>query len=331
MKKPRRLLFAVKNPESRSHAVVDKVIRIAKDCGASLEFFNAIAAPVFLEVQPLTGHSLADLKRETLALRRARLEKLAARARKHGVTAHVAVEWDYPPHEAIVRQVKRTGADLVIAECHRGHRLAPWLVHVTDWELLREAPVPVLLIKNTRPWRRPNVLAAVDPLHEHAKPARLDDLIVDHAQMLARTLGGGFELVHANFPSLMLFSTGDAAMDAEALNLSFEAHKADDRRVFDEFADRRRIPLRHRHLQDGDPRTALPRLARRFRAGVMVMGAVSRSGLKRVFIGNTAELVLDQLPCDVLVVKPAHFERPVAPRNRGMNVVASPSLLPLPV
>ena len=34
------------------------------------------------------------------------------------------------------------------------------------------------------------------------------------------------------------------------------------------------------------------------------MGAVSRAGLKRIFIGSTAEHVLDSLHCDVLVVKP---------------------------
>jgi universal stress protein E len=35
------------------------------------------------------------------------------------------------------------------------------------------------------------------------------------------------------------------------------------------------------------------------------MGATSRSGLKRIFIGSTAEHVLDSLQCDVLVVKAA--------------------------
>jgi universal stress protein E len=39
-------------------------------------------------------------------------------------------------------------------------------------------------------------------------------------------------------------------------------------------------------------------------ADLVVMGAVSRSGLKRLALGSTAERVLDFLPCDVLVVKP---------------------------
>ncbi len=44
--------------------------------------------------------------------------------------------------------------------------------------------------------------------------------------------------------------------------------------------------------------------ALRIRATLVVMGAVSRSGLERLFVGSTAEHVLDDLACDVLIVKP---------------------------
>jgi universal stress protein E len=37
------------------------------------------------------------------------------------------------------------------------------------------------------------------------------------------------------------------------------------------------------------------------------MGAVSRSALERMLIGQTAEQVLDAVDCDVLVVKPPDF------------------------
>jgi universal stress protein E len=43
------------------------------------------------------------------------------------------------------------------------------------------------------------------------------------------------------------------------------------------------------------------------RADVVVMGAISRSALERLFVGSTAEAVLDKLHCDVLIVKPAEF------------------------
>jgi universal stress protein E len=51
------------------------------------------------------------------------------------------------------------------------------------------------------------------------------------------------------------------------------------------------------------------------------MGAVSRSGLKRVFIGNTAERALGAIHCDVLVVKPPKFESHVARKTSGVRLV----------
>lgn len=79
---------------------------------------------------------------------------------------------------------------------------------------------------------------------------------------------------------------------------------------------RYRIPPRNRLLVTGDPAFALPPIVRKHRASVVVMGAVSRSALARLFIGHTAERVIDGLKCDVLVVKPRGFKTRVVPRPR---------------
>jgi hypothetical protein len=47
------------------------------------------------------------------------------------------------------------------------------------------------------------------------------------------------------------------------------------------------------------------------------MGAISRSGYKRLLIGNTPERILDELSCDVMVVKPAKFRSRVPRLSRG--------------
>lgn len=327
----RRILIAVKNPDERRQPGVDKAIGIARQLGASVELFHAISTPVFLELEPLTGHSLAQIKRESLALRRARLEKMAQQACKRGVktTSHVA--WDFPPHEAIVRRAEHARADLIIADCHQGKRLKPWLMHLTDWELLRLSTRPVLLLKNDRPWDQPVLLAAVDPSHAHAKPAQLDSAIVEHAKALSRTLKGTFELVHANFPAAFGLLMADTAMDSASLAAAYDHQKAVSRKTFESFATKSRIPKARCHIIDTDPVFALPHVANELGADIVVMGAVSRSGLKRVFIGNTAERVLDALPCDVLVVKPTRFARRVSHRTRGMRVVAPQPLMPMPL
>jgi hypothetical protein len=47
------------------------------------------------------------------------------------------------------------------------------------------------------------------------------------------------------------------------------------------------------------------------------MGAVSRSGLKRVLSATLPKSFSDALPCDVLVVKPTRFARRVNREPRG--------------
>jgi universal stress protein E len=327
----RTILVAVKNPDERRQPGIEKALHIARSLGARVELFHAISTPVLMDLQPLSGTSLADLRREALVLRSQRLEKWVAQGHRLGVKASAFVEWDFPPHEAIVRRCIRARADLIIAECHKGRHVAPWLIHLTDWELLRASPVPVLLLKNGRPWRKRALLAAVDPSHAHAKPTRLDALIVDQAKQLSRKLGSALHVMHANFPSLFGLTMGDPSIDAVTLNATFEQQKELDRKAFAAFTGTARIARARRHLVDSDPVAAIPRVARKVGADLVIMGAVSRSGLKRMLIGNTAERVLNDLPCDVLVVKPAHFAKRVTEKVRGMRVVPPQPILPMPV
>jgi len=331
MKPIRKLLVAVKNPDARRHPGVEKAIGIAKLLGASVELFNAISTPVFLELEPLDGRSLAEIKRQSLALRTARLEKLVRLARKRGVEASCHVGWDVPPHEAIVRRAAAIHADLIVAECHEGRRLKPWLIHLTDWELLRLSPRPVLLLKNDSAWRQPVILGAVDPSHARTKPVGLDSAIVEYGKLLSRTLRGSLELMHANFPTAFGLLASDPATSVAAIAELYEAQKKASKEKFEAFAAKAGFPKARCHLAEAEPVYGIPHVARQVGADVVVMGAVSRSGLKRVFIGNTAERVLEALPCDVLVVKPARNAPRVARKARGMRIVPPQPLMPMAV
>jgi universal stress protein E len=96
------------------------------------------------------------------------------------------------------------------------------------------------------------------------------------------------------------------------------------RRGFERELKETKIPSARRHLVRLVTVDAIPGVARKVRAGIVAMGAVSRSGLRRVFIGNTAERVLDELPCDILVVKPPRFRTPVARARSGVRLVTTP-------
>ena len=45
-------------------------------------------------------------------------------------------------------------------------------------------------------------------------------------------------------------------------------------------------------------------------ADFLVMGAVARRGVKKLLLGSTAARVLDRLPCDLVIIKPAELVLP---------------------
>jgi universal stress protein E len=82
-----------------------------------------------------------------------------------------------------------------------------------------------------------------------------------------------------------------------------------------------RVASARQYLIASDPISAITAAARKSHSAIVVMGAVSRSGLKSLFIGNTAENILDELSCEILVVKPAKFRNRVPVAGRGARVI----------
>jgi universal stress protein E len=290
--------------------------------------FHDLSTPLYLDgFGPGAGSSsLAEMERELRGERLEALEKIAARLRSaHGLKVTTAVEWDYPVHEAVLRQALRIEAGLIVAQSHaRGHRAAV-LLSYTDWELLRSSPVPFLLVKSSTLYRHPRVLAAIDPTHAYAKPAELDDEILTLADRIAGGLKGELQAMHAfQLPApLPLALAAGPIVDVPSPRAETEAAA---RERFGKALRRYDVRPKSRYLACGLPAEVIPAVARRARSNIVVMGALSRSGLKRLFIGNTAEQVIDRLACDVLVVKAKGFKIRVPRTRRGPLVVAAPLL-----
>jgi universal stress protein E len=324
MDKIRRILVAIKDANARSLPAVNKAAQLAHAFGAQLELFHGITERLSADAVLWQQDSLLDAERALRTRYRDKLESIARRLREEGLEVKVTADWDFPVYEAIVRRARRAKADLIVAECHAGRRLAPWLLHITDWELLRTSPVPVLLVKNGKPYQSPVVLAALDPAHAFAKPAKLDDVILRAASHFTRALQGSLHAMHAfnAVPSPMGPMNGaGAAVAMEAIAELQEQARKDFARAVG-----RKVPRTRQHLVPDVAIDAIPATARDTDAALVVMGAISRSGFKRLLIGNTAEQVLNRLTADVLVVKPAKFATRVRSQVRGTRIISTAGL-----
>lgn len=316
MNKPRPewIMVAVQALDRGSTSLLRKAAKLARARKCGLDLVHVVALPYAPAVSRKAA--LQQAAQDIVDDCKKRLLKLAASPALRGIRTRITVTWDYPAAEGLVRQVLKHRPQFLLVESHRHSRLARPFLSNTDWELIRNCPCPVWLSKPARTGIDGLVIAAVDPLHAHAKPAALDRAILDQALRVAgqpkRVL-----MCHAySFPTQPPVIDGVIEAYWILSEQEVKRHEAMLRGELRRLADRTRIPEGNRIVAAGDPALVLPRLVRKQRASLVVMGAVSRSAMKRLFIGNTAERLVDRLDCDVLIVKPRGFRTKVTARPR---------------
>ncbi len=318
----RRILVAVKNPSAAALPAVAKAAQLAKALGADLTLFQALSTPLNLSDDLPPRHAvLGALENYTRSAHEACLKGLALRLRRRGIRVSVSAEWDHPADEAILREAARVRADLIVVEAHPRHHGASSFLRLTDWELLRRSPVPLLLVKRPAPYRRPRVLAALDPDHTFDKPLSLDGEILAFGTTLAAALSGSLHAVHAYAP-VMPADTTQGVISAATLAAAQTQAAANASQKLAKATRGSGIPKSRRHVSGRHVPDAIEQVAAEIRSSIVVLGAVARSGLKRLLIGNTAERVLDHLSSDVLLVKPGLAARRVTPKVAAARAAA---------
>lgn len=289
------ILVVVDTAAGRDQPALERAAWLATQAGGRLELFAC-------EWDPDIDAGRIDPKaREQLLKARERsLEELAAPLRQRGLTVSVDVVWDHPLDAAILNKAAAHDYWLVAKDTHHHNLAQRTLLTNVDWLLIRKCAVPLLLVKDRKLAAEPVVLAAVDPLNEHDKPAALDERIYTFAADLARTLRGQLHVMHSYGTPL------GGELPPNAVKLIADEHRAAMKRFLDTHAALEGRP----HLYEGMAHECLQKAAKEHKADFVVMGAVARSGLKRLFIGSTAERVLDRLPCDLVIIKPLEFEVP---------------------
>jgi universal stress protein E len=169
------------------------------------------------------------------------------------------------------------------------------------------------------------VLAAIDPSHAQARPSNLDRQILRAGAQLVHALHGELHALHAALPPLPVVP---AMPEGPLVDIATEREQMLDvaRRNLARAVDGFDVKRSHCHLVEGRPNDVIPRAVRKERCSIVAMGVVSRSGLKRFFIGNTAEFVMDAVTADILVIKPPDFDSRVPRTGRGVQILSMPIL-----
>lgn len=299
-------ILVIVDPTTLQQPAVTKAAVLAEKCQARLDLFicDTKAAKDVRLAEQLRKPPPTSSEAGSSAI----LDVLAAPLRKRGLDVTTEVITADPLHTALLDRVKRTCADLVVKDTHHHSIAQRTFLTNTDWELIRGCPVPLLLVKPKAWSPAHHIAAAVDPGHPDDKPRLLDTCILDEASRLSRQLGGELHAIHSYIPAAVVAAAvaqPPVIVDVPAETLARE-RQAQLNEVLALTAEYGLAPT-NVHVEAGGVKEVLCRLAQECQIDVMVMGAVSRSALKRIVIGSTAESVLEHLPCDLMVVKSPNF------------------------
>lgn len=312
MSEQKRVLVVV-DPTASSHPSIERAAWLARHRPARIELFISDYAPQLADPRS-HGAAATEARAALLERHRQRLEQLAQPLRSSGLSVDIDARLDHPLHDSIVRKAQESAADFVIKDTHYHSALKRSMFSNTDWNLIRNCAATLWLVKPRLPGQRPCFVAAVDPLHERDKPASLDHRIVETAESLSEALGGDVHVFHAFDVTTAIAISMDAVTMPIALPINelADAMRAEHTEAVESLCKEHGVPPKRTHIHQGGTRQLLLTLTEQLRADAVVMGALSRSGLKGLFLGNTAEDVLDRLHCDLVIVKPAGFQAVLA-------------------
>jgi len=329
MDKPRSILVVV-DPENLASPAIAKAKTLATAFDAAVELLLCDIEPAYSpEIYP-DAESLSALTAPIEARHTVALDQLAAPMRDSGITVTTRVEFGRPLHATILEHIGTARPDLVIKDTHHHSIIRRTILTNTDWQLLRSCPCPLLLVK-AREWsKEPRVVAAVACGHPGDPPDYLTHAIVDLGALMARALGSHVEILHAWSPIPVLAQCAGAGMaGGGAMGVSEELIRTVqqiDRDKLEHLARVHDVNAADVHCMEGVAVEVLPSFAESRVADIVAMGVLSRSAIDRLFVGNTAERVLERMPCDILAVKVTRPARTAGVLHAQASDSRSPSM-----
>ncbi|MFD2230732.1 universal stress protein [Alkalimarinus sediminis] len=295
-------ILVVIDPKKESDLILTRAARLARSCEASLELYVAAYSTALEGSYWFDKEGLEKAHRGYLQGKRAWLNGVIGALQSEGVAVEGFVEWSKPLHRAVLERAEHMHADLIMIQAEHHSVMARALFTNSDWHLIRESQIPLWFVHEREWGDHLSVAAAVDPLHAHSKAEGLDDQLLQTAHGLACQLPGELHVIHAYEP---IPAGVIAEFDAIVANYEFyrEEVRNRHREGLDALLKKSVEPSTIVHFEEGTPERVLPQIVNEENIDMIVMGAMSRNGLDKLFIGNTAERVLDHLRCDILILK----------------------------
>ncbi|MCG6916176.1 MAG: universal stress protein [Deltaproteobacteria bacterium] len=294
------------------HLTIKRAVELARRNQAKLTVVDVIEDDSWDSGEIYASAPFQELKQLVSEERQKGLESTIEPMKEEGLEVGATLLFGKPFLE-IIREVLRENHDLLMKTAQGEGGLKGMLFGSTAMHLMRKCPCPVWVVKKGVE-RYGRIIAAVDPDPSDEQKNKLNAKIMDLATSLAKLEQSELFVVHAwSLYGETILRGGVGRMEQKEIDrLVREAEAAHKEKLNDLLEGYDLQGMNHRvHIIKGEAGRVIPELAERKRADLIVMGTLSRSGVRGFLIGNTAEKILQKVDCSVLAVKPDGFVTPV--------------------
>ena len=296
-----RKILVVVDPTVERDFVIERAKFVATTTGASLHLFinneNTLS-----ETSYIYEGIDAQFFEKQRKLYKEHFEKILSELESELKAAGISITKQFSENhnlaESIIDAANQVRADMVMKSTHHHSALERGLITNTDWRLIRKCQSPLMLVKPNAWKPHGSIVTAVDPMHVKAEQTKLDHVLLQGAKKLGEIFEQKLHVFHSYFPFVSaLFPLGGET--DEHLHRVADHHREKVLGVMRENG----VADDALEISRGELYSSLVNFIKKSEANILVLGALSRNFLERAIVGNTAEKILEDCPCDILVLK----------------------------
>jgi universal stress protein E len=227
------------------------------------------------------------------------VNKLLSKYQRQGVEIEVKVIKNVKDHLAILNETNASDYDLVVMNNQHHNTIINEFIPSCEAHLLRESNLPILIVGNKCWQRQGHILTALETAGSTIAHKELNQHLLDDTQQLASLLENDIHLLNCyqleNWS--MSVNPSHSLFTDEEQRSHYWDHLIDSAKAYHLGDD-------HLHLEQGLPDHIIPEIAHKCNANLLVIGAGEHHGFINELKGHTSSVIIDQLKCDILAIKP---------------------------
>lgn len=280
---------------------LDRAIDLASKFDADLHVVDTVT-DVSRAVRYLS-HEYAHLNDLIQEETHTAVNELVKQCESRGVTA-TGKAIPGPNSVATSVESKRVGANMVVLRAKGKRSRASGFLGSTARKLIHDPPCDLWLSASGEPTSCKTIVAAVDATPDDPVHSKLNDRIITVSMQLSKFYGCRLLITYAwQLTEINLLKGRLPSAEYDRLELDYRRRQVEG---FESLLVEHGLDATGPEARpiSGEPCISIPALCDEEDAGLLVCGTVARHGLSGLFMGNTAERIIDRLSCNVLALVP---------------------------